>query len=388
MLQRQLAETIISNYKKGFIDIIYGPRRIGKTVLISQILDKLKNLNTIDASNNAVKIFNGDYLEDRELLSDTSFVHLKKIAQTTSVLVIDEAQRIPNISLSLKILIDAFPNLRIIVTGSSSLHLSKGAKEVLTGRTQAYNLYPLSTAELGKDLQEHQLSQLLENQLIYGGYPQLINFNKNSDKEKYLISITKDYLLRDIIDLKQTTPETLLNLAKLLAFQVGSEVSLNELSKKLGIDIKTVKRYLSLLKESFIIFELSAWSTNLRKEIVKNKKYYFWDTGIRNALIGQFASISIRPDKGNLWENFLIIERVKTQHYSQELKNYYFWRSYDQAEIDWIEEDFSSVTKKLEAFEFKWNKSKVVTPKSFVKNYSTKAQVVNKKNYLDFVTNQ
>jgi len=292
--------------------------------------------------------------------------------------------------LSLKILIDAFPELRIIVTGSSSLHLSKGAKEVLTGRTQTYNLYPLSTLELGTNFQDHQLKQLLENQLIYGSYPQLTNFDKNIDKEKYLINIVNDYLLKDITDLQQVQPESLLNLAKLLAFQIGSEVSLNELSKKLGIDIKTVKRYLSLLKQSFIIFELGAWSKNLRKEVTKSKKYYFWDTGIRNALIGQFSPTSIRSDIGGLWENFLIIERIKTLDYAQKLKNYYFWRSYDQAEVDWIEENVSNMntqskTKQLQAFEFKWRKNKAKTPKSFLEAYDTVVQLVNKENYLEFI---
>ena len=386
MIKRQLTNTIISNHKNGFIDIIYGPRRIGKTTLVSQILSKLKNLNNSET----IKIFNGDYLEDREIFSNTSFIHLKKIVKKTTTLVIDEAQRIPNISLSLKILIDAFPELRIIVTGSSSLHLSKGAKEVLTGRTQTYNLYPLSTLELGTNFQDHQLKQLLENQLIYGSYPQLTNFDKNIDKEKYLINIVNDYLLKDITDLQQVQPESLLNLAKLLAFQIGSEVSLNELSKKLGIDIKTVKRYLSLLKQSFIIFELGAWSKNLRKEVTKSKKYYFWDTGIRNALIGQFSPTSIRSDIGGLWENFLIIERIKTLDYAQKLKNYYFWRSYDQAEVDWIEENVSNMntqskTKQLQAFEFKWRKNKAKTPKSFLEAYDTVVQLVNKENYLEFI---
>jgi len=378
MIQRQLTDTIISNHKDGFIDIIYGPRRVGKTVLVSQITNKLKN-------NKSIKSFNGDYQEDREILSSTSFVHLQKIAQETDILIIDEAQRIPNISLSLKILIDAFPGMWIIVTGSSSLHLSKGAKEVLTGRTQTYHLYPLSTAEISGNLQNHQIKQLLDDQLIYGGYPQLINFDKKSDKEQYLINITKDYLLRDIVNLQKVRPESIYDLTKLLAFQVGSEVSLNELSKKLGIDIKTVKKYISLLKESFVIFELGALSKNLRKEVVKSKKYYFWDNGIRNALVSQFSSLNIRPDKGNLWENFLIIERVKTQQYSQKLKNYYFWRTYDQAEVDWIEEDFTKNDRRLESFEFKWSKTKIKTPKSFKENYNIEVKLINIDNYLEFV---
>jgi uncharacterized protein len=377
MITRTLVSTIIKNQKKGFINIIYGPRRVGKTVLLGQLI------NCLEAEKSDVVWFNGDTQEAREALSNTSEVWLKQLVKKYQFVVIDEAQRIKNIGLSLKILIDYFPQKIFFVSGSSSLMLARGLREPLTGRAIKYNLYPLSTTELTLDLQDYQKKSLLASQLVYGGYPHLLQLSTNKDKSNYLKSIVEDYLFKDVLLLSDISfPETLRKLAILLAFQIGSEVSFNELANNLGIDVKTVQKYLVLLKQSFVIFELGAFSKNLRNEVVKSKKYYFWDLGIRNALIGQFLPLDSRIDKGQLWENFLVIERVKKHKYKQIDLRYYFWRTWNQAEIDWIETDESGI----KAFEFKFNQSKkVATPKAFVEAYGQKVKLINQENYLWFV---
>jgi hypothetical protein len=373
MIPRTLVPTIKENVRPGFINIIYGPRQVGKTVLLQQLAD---------ATAKPGLWFNGDHQETRDVLSNTSQTNLKRLVERSPVIFIDECQRIANIGLSLKILIDTFPQKIFFVTGSSSLSLSRGIQEPLTGRNLTYKLYPLSTQELTIGLGDFQKPSLLEEQLIYGGYPYLQQLNHPRDKQDYLKSITEDYLFKDVLMLKDVSlPETLKKLTILLAFQIGSEVSLNELANSLQIDVKTVRRYLSLLKHSFVIFELGAFAKNLRKEVVKSKKYYFWDLGIRNALIDQFLPLETRTDVGQLWENFLIIERLKKHEYQRDFPQCYFWRTYEQAEIDWIE----TRGEKLSAYEFKWQKTKTHTPKAFKETYKAAAQTVNRENYLDFV---
>ena len=375
MIPRRLAKTIKKNLKSGFINIIYGPRRVGKTVLLHQLTKSIPKKDLI--------WFNGDTQESRDVLSNASQVSLSKLVKNNKVIVVDEAQRIPNIGLSLKILIDNFPKKKFFVTGSSSLMLSHGIQEALTGRTIKYKLYPLSTTELTANLQEHQKSSILKEQLVFGGYPYLQRLGAQKDKKDYLKSIIEDYLFRDVLLLKDiSSPENLRKLTTLLAFQIGSEVSLNELANNLVIDVKTVRRYLSLLKQSFVIFELGAFAKNLRKEVVKSKKYYFWDLGIRNALIDQFLPLDTRTDVGQLWENFLVVERLKKHEYQRTQVQYFFWRTYEQAEVDWIESDEG----KLSAYEFKWKKAKSYTPKAFKENYKIKAKYISETNFLSFIT--
>lgn len=374
MVYRQITENIIKNLSPGFINIIYGARRVGKTVLLDQIKQKLEGEKIIS--------FNGDTQETRDLLSTSSEGKLSEAVENYPVIFIDEAQRITNISLALKIIIDKYPEKKIFVTGSSSLELAKGARETLTGRTKVYKLYPLSFAEMTVDLDTYKKDALLENALIYGGYPYLLNLGSLDEKQNYLKTILEDYLFRDVLLLENiASPDSLIKLATLLAFQVGQEVSLRELSVNLGIGIGTVARYISLLEQSFIIFTVNAFSRNLRKEISKTKKYYFYDLGIRNALTRQFSPIVVRSDLGQIWENFLILERTKKYHYSSVIFNGYFWRNYDQAEIDWIEEKAGE----LKAFEFKWQKKKYSTPKNFSKAYGIKAELISRDNYLDFI---
>jgi len=373
IIPRILTETIKEKQKRGFINLIYGPRRVGKTVLLQQLTKSIGKEQII--------WFNGDNQETRDVLSQTSQLLLSGLIKEKKYIIIDEAQRIPNIGLSLKILIDNFPKKIFYVTGSSSLMLSRGLQEPLTGRTIKYHLFPLSTKEMTNEIQKHQIGALLEKQLLYGGYPYLQQLNKAEDKREYLKSLIQDYLFKDVLELKDiTSPENLKKLTILLAFQLGSEASLNELANNLGVDVKTVKRYLSLLKQSFVIFELGAFSRNLRKEVVKSKKYYFWDLGIRNALIDQFLPTDVRPDTGQLWENFLASERIKKHEYQRRPRQYYFWRTYEQAEVDWIEGKGG----KIEAYKFKWKQKKSFTPKLFWETYQVKAKTISKENYLDF----
>lgn len=375
MYQRSLKDDIIKGFKDGFVTVIYGARRVGKTVLLDQIKQSLNSHKMIS--------FNGDTREAVDALNTNSEMKLTSLVKDHDVIFIDEAQKIPNITLAIKIIIDKFPQKKIIVTGSSSLQLAGGAKENLTGRNYSFNLYPLSTAELGQDLEKYKIPGLLEDQLIFGGYPFVYHLATKEEKGKYLSQIVEDYLFKDVLMLEQLDhPEAFKKLATLLAFQIGSEVSLNELSRNLGLSVKTVARYLDLLEKSFVIFHLDSYSTNLRNEINKNKKYYFYDLGIRNALIEQFQPVSGRVDVGHLWENFLIIERMKKNEYAGKTVRGYFWRNYFGAEVDYLEFD---VNNNMSAYEFKWQKNKAKTPKNFKDNYKAEVRVVSNENYLDFI---
>lgn len=374
MIKRTLLQTIKKFQKNGFINLIYGPRRVGKTTLLKQLI--------ADYEDKSVIWFNGDTQEARQLLSDTRESNLLRAVKDYQVVVVDEAQRISNIGLSLKILVDVFPEKIFYVTGSSPIGLAKGVKESLTGRNLTYNLFPFSTAEIKSQLKSPQITSMLPEQLIYGSYPQLWTLPTPLEKEHYLAAVIDDYLFKDILLLKSIdNPDNLKRLAILLAFQLGSEVSYNELAKNLQIDVKTTQRYIALLKQSFIISEIGSYSRNLRKEIAKGKKYYFWDLGLRNALINQFADLDLRQDRGALWENFLVIERIKKHIYQHQLYNYYFWRTYEKAEIDWLEEKQGQ----LFAYEFKYRKLKAKTPVSFRDAYKQEVKLINKDNYLDFV---
>ena len=245
-----------------------------------------------------------------------------------------------------------------------------------------YRLFPLSTGELSGDLPEYQKKSLLNEQLRFGGYPYLQHLSKESEKTDYLKSIVSDYLFKDLLLLSDIEkPDTVRKMATLLAFQAGSQVSFNELAKKLTVDVKTVMRYISLLTQSFVIFEIGSYSGNLRSELTKSKKFYFWDVGIRNALVDQFMPLDIRPDRGQIWENFLAVERVKRHEYAREQIQNYFWRTYEQTEVDWLEVSGNHI----DAFEFKWQ-GIARTPKAFQDTYHTSVHTVSTDNYLEFVS--
>jgi uncharacterized protein len=374
MITRTLVNTILKSQNLGFINIIYGARRVGKTFLLDQLKEKL--------TGQPLLFLNGDTQETRDLLSTSSEIKITQVFEKYPLIFIDEAQRIGNVTLMLKILIDKYPEKQIFITGSSSLSLAAGVHETLTGRTNTYKLYPLSFAETTNNLPDYQKNYLLDDLLIYGGYPYLLSTSTPSEKQNYLKDIVDNYLLGDILKLERVdNPDNLIKLCILLAYQLGSEVSLNELSKSLMIEVKTINRYLNLLKQGFIVFEIGSYSRNLRKEISKGKKYYFYDLGIRNSLINQFASLDIRNDKGALWENFLAVERLKKNEYQRNLINYYFWRNYEQAEIDWLEEKNGL----LSAYEFKWQTKNPHTPKAFFDLYQIRSKLVSTDNFEEFI---
>lgn len=374
MIKRTIFDLIIKNQKPGFINIIYGPRRVGKTVLLNQIKDYYKTETAI--------FFNGDNNETVEALSKNSDLKLTELIKNYLVIFIDEAQRIPNIGLSLKIIIDKFPNKKIFVTGSSSLDLVKGVQESLTGRNLTYRLFPFSFLERASGVEEYKMDSLLDELLIFGSYPDVKELSEVTAKQTYLENIIEDYLFKDVMFLERIDrPDIFKKLTILLAWQIGQPVSLSELSKNLLTDVKTVSRYLSLLEKSFVIFSVNSYSKNLRKELAKSKKYYFYDLGIRNALINQFFPLGSRVDVGSLWENFIFVERCKKNEYAGRFCEYFFWRNYQAAEVDLIEADGFS----LKSWEIKWGSKKYKTPKSFYDLYNLEADLVNRENYKKFI---
>jgi len=360
--------------KKGKVFVLYGPRRVGKTELIRKIVSGFDG-----------KIFSGtgDNQEVRELLSSQKLSQLQTAFGSYQLIFIDEAQRIPAVGFALKLLIDHFPEMIIVVTGSSSFDLSNKIGEPLTGRNTLRNLFPISILELYNQLGGMFVLQKLEDLLIFGTYPEVLTANSANDKKEYLIAIRDAYLFKDILELESIrNPAKLTDLLKLLAFQIGQEVSLNELSNNLGIAKQSVERYLDLLEKTFIIKKVSGFSRNLRKEIVKTARYYFWDNGIRNALINNFNPLGQRNDVGMLWENFLYMERLKTKSYKRIFASDYFWRTYDRQEIDLIEEREG----KLFAYEFKWQPKNVKPPKAWSDAYpDSEFQVISKENFLEFL---
>lgn len=359
---------------KGKILIIYGPRRVGKTTLLKMLLKNTKLKYKIDS---------GDNIRVQEVMSSKDFRLINEYASGYDMLVIDEAQNIPDIGMGLKILIDENPKLQIIATGSSSFNLSQKIGEPLTGRKRTITLFPFSQSELTKYHNAYELKEQLENFLIYGTYPEVYTSQNNQERKEILIELIGSYLLKDILSLEKVkNPLVLHNLLKLLAFQVGNQVSVHELAVKLSVNVRTVSRYLDLLEKAFVIFRLNAFSKNLRNEIAKKSKYYFYDNGIRNAVIMQFNSLDYRNDIGALWENFLIAERLKYLSYKRIFTNCYFWRNYKQKEIDYIEE----YNGELHAYELKWKKAKAKFPDNFKNKYSVKSfSVINNDNYLDFL---
>lgn len=354
--------------------VIFGSRQVGKTTLLNDFLGK---------TNLKYKLDSGDNIKVREILGSGDFSRIIEYAAGYELIAIDEAQRIPNIGEGLKILVDQVKDIKIIVTGSSSFELSGQIGEPLTGRKNTLTLYPISQIELLKTHTSFEIKEKISESLIYGGYPAVITAETKDDKISILREIVDSYLLKDILELERVkSPKTLVDLLRLLAFQVGSEVSLSELAGQLGIDYKTVACYLDLLQKTFIIFQLSGFSRNLRKEITKKSKYYFYDNGIRNAIISNFNSLELRDDIGKIWENFVVAERLKKQAYQKIVANNYFWRTWDGKEIDWVEEREGN----LFGFEIKWKKDNAKVPADWQKAYpESKFQIINKENYLEFI---
>ena len=357
--------------------VLYGPRQVGKTTLIEELAQKTK-LKTFKST--------GEDLKLKILFEKPDFDGLINFARNYELIIIDEGQNLPNIGLGLKIIIDHVKGIKIVVSGSASFDLAGQIGEPLVGRKFTYILYPLSVLELKEYYSPYDLkNDLLKKLLLFGLYPEVLTAETDKEKRKILSEIVDSYLLKDIFTLEKVkSPKTLTNLLKMLAWQVGSEVSLTELSNNLNIDYKTVERYLDLLEKSFIITSLYGFSRNLRKELRKKNKYYFIDVGIRNALIGNFNEIEVRNDIGPLWENFVFIERVKKLAYTKQYGNLYFWRTWDKKEIDLVEERDG----RLLGYEFKWRPKKTdKAPKLWLKTYDNASwQLITPENYLDFVT--
>lgn len=360
--------------QKGKVLMIYGPRQVGKTTLVKSFLDQ---------TNLKYRYDTGDSFEIANNLSQCTYQSTDDHVDNYDLIVIDEAQKIKNIGNALKLMVDRHPDKYYIITGSSSFDLANKTDESLTGRKNVYTLYPISQLELKLNLSSSELKSNLNYYLTYGSYPEVLSKENKSDKEFIIKMITNSYLIKDILEFNRLkNSQTIYKLLKLLAFQIGQQVSTSELANQLSIDTKTVSYYLDLLEKSFVIFSLSGFSRNLRKEVNKMSKYYFYDIGIRNALISNFNKLEDRNDIGQLWENFLIIERLKKNSYSNKSTNYYFWRTYDQQEIDLIEENSGQFF----GFEFKWKNQKSKTPKLWLKTYDNAGyQEINNQNYLDFI---
>ena len=373
MINRVIQSTIEQKMFKGKAIILVGPRQTGKTTLLNMIAEK---------QSQPVLFWNCDEPETRDLLTNTNTSELKLAIGQYKIIIIDEAQRVDNIGLTLKLIVDNFKGVQILVTGSSSFDLRNSLNEPLTGRKWEYQLFPVSSAELiaSKGLLEEK--RLLEPRLIFGSYPDIIMQQKNA--KELLLNLAGSYLYKDILSLEDVRKPMILDkLLVALALQIGSEVSYNELSKTVQADSKTVEKYIDLLEKCYVIFRLQAFSRNLRNELKKSRKVYFYDTGIRNAVLQNFAPINLRQDIGALWENYFIAERIKRNHYNQHNARIYFWRTIQQQEIDFMEESDGQIT----AFEIKWNENKKVKfPASFISAYSIKDTfVVTPKNYLKYL---
>lgn len=374
-IQRVLLQTVKHKLEKGKVLILYGPRRVGKTTLLKDLLS--------DQQSRYIYL-NGDELSTRELLSSQDKQKLGELLRENTFLVIDEAQRIENIGLNLKILVDNFPDRVFLASGSASFDLANKLNEPLTGRKNTTLLYPVSFGELKNTFGLFEAKKQLERWLIFGTYPEVVTTSNIQKRKQYLDELVGSYLYKDILEMEGLKhPERLVDLLRLLAFQIGCEVSLAELASNLAINRETVERYLDLLEKSFVILKVSGFSRNLRKEIVKNNRYYFYDNGVRNSLIQNFNELHLRDDIGKLWENFLFIERIKANHYNDRSANIYFWRTYDQKEIDLIEEREG----KLFGFEFKWQgEIKKSNKDEFLKAYkNATVQTINKDNFETFL---
>ena len=372
MIKRTLQAVIEGNLDKQKVSLLLGARRVGKTMVLKKLFDKYAQKKLW---------LNGEDSNVANLLEERSVANYKRLLNEVKLLVIDEAQYIPDISRKVKLMIDNIEPLHIIITGSSSFDLVQMG-EPLTGRTLTYYLYGFSVSEFMQQENLLVTKEKLEERLIYGTYPEISSYKNFDKKALYLNELVNHYLLKDILVFEQIrNAKVLKDLLTLLAHQIGSEVSTNELGRQLNISKNTVDRYLDLLEKSFIIFSLSGYSNNLRKEVSKSKKWYFFDNGIRNALIGNFQALAVRNDKGALWEQYFINERHKKLSYQQRITSRFFWRTYDQQEIDLIEIENTKIT----AFECKWKSKDANVPIAFAKGYpEARFQTVHPNNYLDW----
>lgn len=375
-IERQIEQGFESYLKPNKVLVLLGARRVGKTELLKKMLEKLDEPH---------QFLNGEDSTTVTVLSNRSKANYERLLGDDKLIVIDEAQTIPEIGKILKLMVDEIEGLRIIATGSSVFDLENELGAPLTGRANIVKLFPLSQMEFNKQEKLIETLGRLEERLIIGTYPELQQYSKWEDKITYVDGLVNSYLIRDILAFeKLKKPDKIISLLRLIAFQIGGEVSLPELGSQLGIDKNTVERYLDLLCKVFILYKVRAFSRNPRKEISKSSRYYFYDNGIRNALIANFNEIELRDDIGELWENYLVSERLKYQSYNKMVVNNYFWRTYQRQEVDWVEERGG----KIYGYEFKWNPKRIKGAPSAWKSLYPDAEfiTIHKENYLDFIT--
>lgn len=373
-LKQSLQQRLLESNK---VILIFGPRQAGKTTLVREVIANWEGRKLE---------INADELRHVDTLSSRNLDRLKQLVAGYDLLFLDEAQRVPEIGINLKLLHDHLPDLRIIATGSSSLDLASKTREPLTGRTRTFQLLPLGVCELATHFNRYELDAQLENLLLFGGYPEAYSAAARNEKIEYLRELTTSYLFKDLLEVGaiKFSPK-LRDLLRLLAYQIGSEVSVNELSNKLQLHRDVVNNYLDLLEKSFVIVRLRGYNRNLRKEITRHNKVFFCDIGVRNAVIENFKPLDRRDDDGKLWENFLVIERMKSQNYRRDPANRYFWRTYTGAELDYVEEKNGQIA----GFEFKFSTKTAKAPAAWQQTYANASfQTINRDNYLDFLLNE
>lgn len=373
MIKRVLYDTITGNLDKQKVSILLGARRVGKTNLLEAIRNSVKE---------KCLWLNGEDETVANILQERSIANYKRLLQGYGLLIIDEAQYIKDNGRKVKLMIDEIVPLHIIITGSSAFDLQQ-ASEPLVGRTITYEMFSLAQIELAATENLIETKQHLDERLIYGSYPEVLLQNTLAEKQQYLTELINTYLLKDILAIENIkSPQKIKDLLILLAYQIGNEVSVEELGRSLDLSKNTVDRYLDLLTKVFVIYKRSGYSKNLRKEIVKSNRWYFFDNGVRNALINNFNLLAARQDIGMLWENYICSERIKRNAYKGNRVNSYFWRTYDQQEIDLVEEKNDAI----EAFECKWKQEKAKAPVAFAKAYpDAPFSTIHQKNYLDFI---
>lgn len=374
MIDRILRSKIEQKLKPNKAVLLFGARRVGKTVLIKDIVSRFEG---------KTMMLNGEDFDTLSLLDNRSVSNYRRLLLGIDLLVIDEAQNIPDVGAKLKLIVDEIEGIRVIASGSSSFDLMNKAGEPLVGRSFQFTLTPFSQQELSAVENALETRQNLETRLIYGSYPEVATMSSDNDRVEYLQEIVRSYLLKDILAVDGVKNSSKMRqLLQLIAYQVGSEVSYDELGKQLGMSKNTVERYLDLLSKTFVVYRLGAFSRNLRKEVSKSGKWMFYDTGVRNAVVNDFRPLALRQDGGNLWENYIINERIKKSLNDNANRDFYFWRTYDKQEIDLLEVEGAEIS----AFEIKKGNKSPAAPQAFAGAYPDASYaVINRDTYLDYI---
>lgn len=373
-LPRILLNNALESLRPGKVVLIVGARRVGKTVLLSQILEQSKEPHLL---------LNGEDLTASDLLKARRIEQYRQLLHDKSLLIIDEAQKIEGIGDAVKLIVDHIPEVKIILTGSSAFELKNRFGEALTGRKITLHLFPLCHSELARTENPVEIRERLDDRLVFGGYPEVWQIGDRTGRIAYLNELVSDYLFRDILEFENVrNASKLRDLLRLIAYQTGGEVSNHELGRQLGLNKNTVDRYLDLLSKVFVIFKVQGFSRNLRKEITKNCRWYFHDNGVRNVFLADFSPPDLRKDLGGLWENYILSERVKTLSYRRDHASTYFWRTYDQQEVDWVEEKDG----RLSGYEIKWRFRKGEPPAAWSRAYpDSDFRVIHHENYREWL---